>query len=46
VTESEREIVRRVIQRVREIGAKASPAVYAALRFVTAELLPLVGKRE
>ena len=46
MTESEREIVRRAIQRVREIGAKASPEVYAALRFATMELLQLAGKHE
>lgn len=47
MTETEREIVRRAIQRVREIGLKASPQVYRAIVFATEPLLPLIGvKRE
>lgn len=43
MTEMEREIARRVIQRVREIGVKASPELYQALREATKPLLPLAG---
>lgn len=44
MTESEREILKRAIQRVREIGVKASPELYAALRAATQPLLPLIGR--
>lgn len=46
MTESEREILRRVIQRIREIGLKGGTQMYAALREATKPLLPLIGKGE
>jgi hypothetical protein len=46
MTETEREVLRRVIQRVREIGLKGGTQMYAALREATRPLLPLVGKAE
>lgn len=44
MTETEREILKRAIQRVREIGVKAGPQMYAAIREATKPLLPLIGK--
>lgn len=45
MTETEREIVRRAVQRVREIALKVSPQVYVQVREATRPLLPLVGYR-
>lgn len=47
MTESERDILKRVVQRVREIGIKADqPLLYAQLREATKPLVPLMGITE
>jgi hypothetical protein len=46
MTETEREIVKRVVQRVREIALKAGPQMYIAVREATKPVLPLIGRSE
>ena len=44
MTELERDILKRAILRVREIGLKAGPEAYRQIREATAPLLPLIGR--
>lgn len=47
MTESERDIVKQVVLRVREIAAKSDlPVLYAQIRDATKPLLPLVNRRD